>query len=140
MPVTVTEAGEPTTAAVQLKLALVSPAATTAEAGTDRAVLELLRVTVAPPGGAAPARVTVPVADAPEAMVLGSVTVARGTAFTSKPLVNCVVCPSGFVIVRVRRPVAALEPMVTNTWATVGEVNVTPVTVRLLPEKDAASR
>jgi hypothetical protein len=58
---------------VAVKVAVVVPAATVTDAGTwAAAVLFELRVTTAPPAGAGPSRVTVPVEDTPPATELGS--------------------------------------------------------------------
>src|SRR5580693_5293680 len=48
-------------AVVALKVADVAPAATVTDAGTERAALVLVRVTAAPPVGAAPVKFTVQV-------------------------------------------------------------------------------
>jgi hypothetical protein len=63
---------EPATALVpRLKLALVAPAATVTPAGTVTAALLLESVTCAPPAGAGPSSVTVPVAALPPVRVVG---------------------------------------------------------------------
>jgi hypothetical protein len=49
-------------AADALKVAVVAPAATVTDAGTERVASLLVRVTVAPPVGADPVRATVQVA------------------------------------------------------------------------------
>jgi hypothetical protein len=62
----------PTLLVVTWKLALVAPAATVTLAGTcAAAVLLLVSVTIAPPVGAAPLRVTVPVDELPPATLVG---------------------------------------------------------------------
>ena len=62
----------PTAPVVTVNVAVVAPAATITLAGTCAAVeLLLLNVTVAPPVGAAPLKVTVPVADAPPVTLVG---------------------------------------------------------------------
>jgi hypothetical protein len=48
-------------AVVALKVAVVAPAATVTDAGTERVELLLVRVTVAPPVGADPVRATLQV-------------------------------------------------------------------------------
>ena len=50
-----------------VNVAVVAPAATVTEAGTPAAGLLVESVTTAPPAGAAPFRVTVPVAEPPPA-------------------------------------------------------------------------
>jgi FlaG/FlaF family flagellin (archaellin) len=61
-----------TVPAVAVKVVLVLPAGTVTLAGTvATAVLPLVRVTTAPPVGAAPLKVTVPVDVAPETTVDG---------------------------------------------------------------------
>ncbi len=54
-------------------VALVAPAATVTDAGTDAAALLLASATVAPPDGAAPDSVTVKVADAPPVTEAGEI-------------------------------------------------------------------
>ncbi len=54
-----------------MKVALVAPAATVTLAGTCTAVLLLDRLTAAPPLGAAPLKVTVPVEELPPVTVEG---------------------------------------------------------------------
>jgi hypothetical protein len=73
----VTDALEPTAEVVIVNVALVAPAATVTLAGTWAAdVLLLVRVTTAPPDGAGPVKVTVPVDEVPPFTELGlSVTV-----------------------------------------------------------------
>ena len=62
----VTAVVETTGLVVAVKVALDAPAATVTDAGTwAAAVFELVKVTTAPPAGAGPLRVTVPVEDAP---------------------------------------------------------------------------
>jgi hypothetical protein len=62
----------PTLLVVTWKVALVAPAATVTLAGTcAAAVLLLVNPTVAPPVGAAPLSVTVPVAELPPATLVG---------------------------------------------------------------------
>ena len=55
-----------------MKVAVVAPATTVTEAGTwAAAVFELVSATTAPPVGAGPLRVTVPVEDTPPSTVVG---------------------------------------------------------------------
>jgi hypothetical protein len=54
-----------------VKVAVRAPAATVTLAGTTAAELLLCRVTIAPPGGAAPFNVAVPVEEAPPVTVCG---------------------------------------------------------------------
>jgi hypothetical protein len=54
-----------------LKVAVVAPAATLIDAGTESAPLLLESATAAPPDGAADDSVTVHVEDAPDAMLAG---------------------------------------------------------------------
>lgn len=57
---------------VAVKVAVVAPAATVTEAGTwARPVFELVKVTTAPPVGAGPLKVTVPVEDVPPTTEVG---------------------------------------------------------------------
>ena len=77
----------PTGLVVTVKVAVVAPAATVTDAGTwAAAVFELVRATVAPPVGAAPSKITVPVdvpppstevgfTDTPVSVAAGDVTV-----------------------------------------------------------------
>jgi hypothetical protein len=68
----VTDALEPTAEVVIVNVALVAPAATVTLAGTWAAVVLLLvRVTTAPPDGAGPVKVTVPVDEVPPITELG---------------------------------------------------------------------
>jgi hypothetical protein len=68
----VTDALEPTAEVVIVKVAVVAPAATVTLAGTcAAAVLLLVRVTTAPPDGAGPVKVTVPVDDVPPITEVG---------------------------------------------------------------------
>jgi hypothetical protein len=68
----VTDALEPTAEVVIVNVPLVAPAATVTLAGTWAAdVLLLVRVTTAPPDGAAPVKVTVPVDEVPPITELG---------------------------------------------------------------------
>ena len=69
---TVTEVTLPTALVVTVKVALFAPAPTVTLAGTvAAAVLLLASVTVAPPGGAAPLKVTVPVEELPPVTLVG---------------------------------------------------------------------
>src|SRR5215469_647814 len=61
----------PTTMVVIGNVALLAPAATATLAGTVTAALLLDSVTVAPPVGAAPLRVTVPVDELPPTTLVG---------------------------------------------------------------------
>ena len=81
-----------TTLVLTVKVAVVAPAATVTLAGTvAAAVLPLLKVTVAPPVGAAPFRVTVPVEDVPPVTDVGlKLTDFIAGAFTVSPA-DCVV-------------------------------------------------
>jgi hypothetical protein len=56
---------------VAVKVALVAPAATVTLAGTCTAALLLDRLTAAPPLGAAPLKVTVPVEEIPPVTAVG---------------------------------------------------------------------
>ena len=77
----VTSAVEDTGLVVAVKVALVAPAATVTDAGTwAAAVFELVRATIAPPAGAGPLRVTVPVEDAPPTTDVGDRPTAVRTA------------------------------------------------------------
>jgi hypothetical protein len=68
----VTDALEPTAEVVIVNVALVAPAVTVTLAGTCAAdVLLLVRVTTAPPDGAGPVKVTVPVDEVPPITELG---------------------------------------------------------------------
>jgi hypothetical protein len=70
--VIVTAVEEATVLVVAVKVAVVAPAATVTEAGTwAAAVFELVKVTAAPPVGAGPVRVTVPVDGLPPATEVG---------------------------------------------------------------------
>lgn len=65
MPVIVTVATEVTGLAVIVNVAPVAPAGTVTPAGTVAAALLLDRVTTAPPAGAGPFRIAVPVEEFP---------------------------------------------------------------------------
>jgi hypothetical protein len=68
----VTDALDATAEVVIVKVAVVAPAATVMLAGTCAAVVLLLvRVTTAPPDGAGPVKVTVPVDDVPPITEVG---------------------------------------------------------------------
>ena len=56
---------------VAVKVAVVAPAATVTVGGTVAAGLLLVRVTMAPPAGAGPLRVTVPVEGLPPTTLVG---------------------------------------------------------------------
>jgi hypothetical protein len=80
---------EPTTLVVTVKVAVVALPATATLAGTCAAeVLLLDKVTTAPPAGAGPVKVTVPVEVAPPGKVVGfTVTEVRVGRFTVKDAV-----------------------------------------------------
>jgi hypothetical protein len=64
--VTVTSVAEATGSVVAVNVAVVAPAATVTDAGTWAAAGSFeLRLTTAPPAGAGPSRVTVPVEEPP---------------------------------------------------------------------------
>ena len=69
-----------------MKVALVTPAATVTLAGISAAALLIDRLTAAPPLGAAPLKVTVPVEELPPVTVVGlklnALTVGSGAEFT----------------------------------------------------------
>lgn len=82
--------------AVTLNIAVVAPAGTVTLTGTVAAdVLLLLRVTTAPPAGAGPAKVTVPVEEMPPITTDGfNVTEATPAGFTvTTAIANTVVAP-----------------------------------------------
>jgi hypothetical protein len=60
-------------------VAVVAPATTVTEAGTDTTVADVLRETTVPPVGAGPLKVTVPVDEPPPATELGAKTTLSGT-------------------------------------------------------------
>jgi len=70
--VTVTAVDTPTEEVVAVKVAEVAPAETVTEAGSAAALELSLRVTVAPPAGAGPLSVTVPVELLPPTTIAGS--------------------------------------------------------------------
>ena len=67
----VADTEEATEFVVTVKVTLLLPAAILTEPGTAAEVLLLERETVAPPAGAAPLRVTVPVTDVPPVTLAG---------------------------------------------------------------------
>jgi hypothetical protein len=69
--VTVAEAAVVPVVVVTVKVAVVLPAGTVTDAGTEAAVLLLDRETEMPPVGAALVKVTVPVEDAPRVTLAG---------------------------------------------------------------------
>jgi hypothetical protein len=69
--VRVTAAFEPTAVVVAVKVAVVAFATTVTLAGTVTAALPLESATTAPPGGALPVSVTVPVEDVPPVTLVG---------------------------------------------------------------------
>jgi len=71
VPLIVAETEDVTDWVVTVKVAVVAPAATVTEAGTIAETLLLESDTLAPPEGAAPLRVTVPVADVPPVRLEG---------------------------------------------------------------------
>lgn len=88
----VADTEEATEFVVTVKVTLLLPAAILTEPGTAAEVLLLERETVAPPAGAAPLRVTVPVTDVPPVTLAGltateeSVTPAEGVIVSSAVL------------------------------------------------------
>ena len=68
-----------TAAVVAVNVAVLAPAATVTEAGTDTTGADAVNVTTVPPEGAGPLRVTVPVAEAPPATEAGENVTLRGT-------------------------------------------------------------
>ena len=71
MPLIVTAVSTLTTLVVTVNVAVVAPAATVTLAGTVAARLLLDKVTTAPPAGAGPLRVTVPVDGLPPITLVG---------------------------------------------------------------------
>jgi hypothetical protein len=71
VPVIVAETEEVTDLVVTVKVAVVAPAATVTETGTVAEALLLESATLAPPEGAVPFKVTVPVAEVPPVTLEG---------------------------------------------------------------------
>jgi len=95
-----------------LKVALVAPAGTITLDGTLAALLSLESSTCAPPAGAGPLSVTVPVEDVPPITLVGlsvsEETVGRGGGVTARVIaVVCVKVPDVPVMVTVTVPTAA---------------------------------
>ena len=137
--ITVTPVSEVTAPAVAAKVVESVPAGTVTVAGTVSAGLELLSETTVPAAGAVVESVTVPVAEVPDPIVAGSVTDLTPLVMMESADVKVFFCPSGFVIVKSKLPVAeASTTAVTLTWE--AETNVTFDTVTPFALKLAASR
>ena len=89
VPVMLAGVTEVTAVVLAVKVAEVAPAATTTFAGTEAAALPLKRVTVAPPDGAGPVKVTVPVEEIPPTTLFGLKETDASTAGLMVRVVDC---------------------------------------------------
>jgi hypothetical protein len=86
----VTEVAVATAVVLTVKLAVVAPAATATLAATVAAALSLDSATAAPPAGAGPFKVTVPVEDEPPVKLAGFRDIEERSAGLTVSVADCV--------------------------------------------------